>query len=88
MSNKSKKAVEVFQEVLEQLLFKGEDLNHNYKDLGQMGEPLRKPGKHVAANCADTLAKLHSRTKFVEQKVRNFRMVSEQDAEFAVQSSG
>lgn len=67
---------------------KGGDLSHNYKDLGQLAEPLRKLGKHVAANCADTLAKLHSCTKFIEQKARNVRMASEQDAEFAVQSLG
>lgn len=58
-----------------------------HKDLGQLVKPLQeKAEKHIAANCADTLAKLHSRTKHVEQENKSLRHVSESDAEYAVQS--
>lgn len=60
-----------------------------YKDLGQLVKPLReKAEKHIVANCADTLAKLHSRTKHIEQKNKGLRPVNTQDAELAVQSIG
>jgi len=56
------------------------------RDLGKLVSPLRdKAKKHIVANCADTLAKLHSRTKHVEQDNKELRPINESDAELAVQ---
>lgn len=55
-------------------------------DLGKLVNPLKnKAKKFIVANCADTLAKLHSRTKHVEQDNKKLRPVNESDAELAVQ---
>jgi hypothetical protein len=60
-----------------------------HKDLGQLIKPLReKAEKYIVANCADTLAKLHSRTKHTEQKNKNLRSINTQDAELAAQIIG
>lgn len=57
------------------------------KDLGQTVAPLRdKAKKYVTANCVDTLAKLHSRTKYSEQENKSLRHINEADSEFAIQS--
>ena len=59
------------------------------KDLGQLVSPLKeKAEKYIAANCADTLAKLHSRSKHAEQSNKGLRPINNQDAELAVQSVG
>ena len=59
----------------------------NHRDLGQLVSVLReKAEKYVAANCADTLAKLHSRTKHSEQEKRSVRRLNEIDAEYAIQT--
>lgn len=59
------------------------------RELGQLEKPLRELAeKHIVANLASVLAKLHSRTKHVEQSNRKIRTVSEQDAEFSVQAIG
>lgn len=61
--------------------------NDKQKDLGQLVIPLRdKAKKHIAANCVDTLAKLHSRTKYTEQQNKELRHNNSRDADFAVQS--
>ena len=55
-------------------------------DLGKLVNPLEnKAKKYIVANCADTLAKLHSRTKHVEQDNKGLRPVNESDAELAIQ---
>jgi len=62
---------------------------NKHKDLGQLVIPLREIAqKTIAANCAETLAKLHSRTKHVEQINRGLRAINELDAELAVNSIG
>jgi len=59
------------------------------KDLGQLVDELNKKAKKfITANCADTLAKFHSRTKHVEQDNKELRPINEQDAELAVQLVG
>jgi len=59
------------------------------KDLGQLVDVLNKKAKkYITANCADTLAKFHSRTKHVEQDNKELRPINEQDAELAVQLVG
>ncbi len=63
------------------------DYIKKHRDLGQLVSTLRDvPKKHVVANCADTLAKLHSRTKYSEQEHQTLRRINEADAEFSVQA--
>ena len=58
-----------------------------HRDLGQLVSTLRgKAKKYIAANCADTLAKFHSRTKHSEQEYQSLRYINEMDAEFSVQA--
>ncbi|MCG8313786.1 MAG: hypothetical protein MI976_11265 [Pseudomonadales bacterium] len=64
------------------LIKKAQDLGHVATHLSNAAH------KNIAANQASTLAKLHSRTKYMEQANRSTRRVSEQDAEFAVQALG
>ena len=60
-----------------------------HRDLGQLVTPLRdKAKKYITANCVDILAKLHSRTKYSEQKNKGLRPINTHDAELAVQSVG
>lgn len=60
-----------------------------HKDLGQLATPLKdKEQKYITANCVDTLAKLHSRAKTVEQSNKGLRAINEHDAELAVNSVG
>ncbi len=67
------------------LLDKGHISKH--KDLGQLVTPLRdKEDKYIAANCIDTIAKLHSRTKHSEQNNKGLRSITESDADLVVQS--
>lgn len=59
------------------------------KDLGQLPKIIiENAQKNIVADCAGLLAKLHSRTKFVEQSKRKIRNISEHDAEFAVHTLG
>lgn len=63
------------------------DYIEKHKDLGQLVLTLRdRAKKHVVANCADTLAKFHSRTKHSEQEKLSVRHLNEIDAEYAIQT--
>lgn len=75
--------------IINTYLLSNEFLTDECKDLGQLVMPLQqKAKKYIVANCADTLAKLHSRTKYTEQENNDLRPVDERDAELAVQSIG
>ncbi|WP_334078441.1 hypothetical protein [Microbulbifer sp. M83] len=60
------------------------------KDLGKLVQPLRElpTPLNLAANAADTLAKLHSRRKSSEIQRHDFRRIQSEDAQHAVSSLG
>jgi len=60
------------------------------KDLGKLVQPLRElpTPLNLAANAADTLAKLHSRRKSSEIQKHGFRRIQDEDAQHAVSCLG
>lgn len=58
------------------------------KDLGALAKKAEHNNLEIIANAAKILARLHSRRKHAEQEKREFRNITEQDAEFSVQAVG
>lgn len=56
------------------------------KDLGKLANKIAIEGFEIVANSAKIIARLHARGKYAEQEKNHPRLVTEQDAEYAVQA--
>lgn len=70
------------------LVSQGEDLRVAHKDLAQVAEHLHRRDRKIAAWTANIVARLHVRGKGNEQQRLESRIVTEDDAEFALHALG